>query len=186
MDSPSKPSQRFSKKNAREENKNGSSSRESLHLKGNNTNTYVLKRKSAKSNTSDITKSATMDTQKHTYSLRNGRKREKVRLADRKHSHIYIEKNLSYSPSMVKGVGKNSHTPSLLIRNNLKNIDKVSPYNHNSKTRNLYNGNYSISGSNFPFRNIGRKEPGILDGSIIKTTKNHSSGMFLSTQYSGS
>jgi len=54
-----------------------------------------------------------------------------------KYSHMYIEKNLSYSPSMMSGLGKNSHTPSLLIRNNLKNIDKVSPYNHNSKTRNI-------------------------------------------------
>lgn len=57
---------------------------------------------------------------------------------------MYIEKNLSYSPSNVKGLVNNSLTPSLLIRNNLRNIDKVSPYNHNSKTRNIYAHNYVI------------------------------------------
>ena len=134
--------------NVDEESKNGSLNRELLHLKGNNAKNYVMKRKMTKSNTSDSVKSSTMDGKKVVYSLRDTKKRKKVHLADRKHSHIYIERNFSYSPSMVKGAGKNSQTPSLLIRNNLRNIDKVTPYNH-PKTRNLYNGKYSISGSKF-------------------------------------
>uniref|UniRef100_A0A7S3KML6 Uncharacterized protein n=1 Tax=Euplotes crassus TaxID=5936 RepID=A0A7S3KML6_EUPCR len=143
-----KPSQRFAKNNLKEEYKNNhSSSGESLLLKGNNANSYMIKRKINKSNLMDNSKNSTMENPKQKYTLRNGRKREKARLADRKHSNIYIEKNLSYSPSMIRGIGKSSHTPSLLIRNNLKNIDKVSPYKHTSKNRHLYNGNYSIINS---------------------------------------
>lgn len=143
-----KPSQRFAKNNSKEEFKNNhSSSGESLLLKGNNANSYMIKRKINKSSLMDNSKNSTMENPKHKYTLRNGRKREKARLADRKHSNILIEKNLSYSPSMIRGIGKSSHTPSLLIRNNLKNIDKVSPYKHTSKNRHLYNGNYSIINS---------------------------------------
>ena len=43
---------------------------------------------------------------------------------------------MSYTPSVLSG-SKNSHTPSLLIRNNLHNIDKISPYNYNSKHKKL-------------------------------------------------
>ena len=45
---------------------------------------------------------------------------------------------------MANSLNKNSHTPSLLIRNNLRNIDKVSPYNYNSKSRNIYVNKYNV------------------------------------------
>lgn len=58
---------------------------------------------------------------------------------------MYIEKNLSYSPSMIGSIGKNSHTPSLLIRNNQNNIENISPYNYSNKSRNVYNKYTGVS-----------------------------------------
>lgn len=123
------------------------SQKDKLKILSNNSSSLALKKKTARSNSTENTNDISMEQNLNTINLRNGRKKERTRLGDKKHSHMYIEKNLSYSPSMIGEITKNSQTPSLLIRNNLRNIDKVSPYQYN-KSRNLYPNKYTVLNSN--------------------------------------
>lgn len=145
----SRPSERFTKINANEEYSNfRSSNNQSLKPSGNNANYYILKKKTARSNSNENLHDLSVDQIRDRMINADERRKERLRIGDKKHSHIYIDKNLSYSPSMINSLSKNSHTPSLLIRNNLRNIDKVSPYNYNSKSRNVYTHKYNLLSSN--------------------------------------
>jgi hypothetical protein len=145
----SRPSERFTKMTTNEEYSNiGSINSQSLKPIGNNSNNYILKKKSTRSNSKENMLDLSVDQIRDRMINGNERRKERLRIGDKKHSHIYIDKNLSYSPSMANSLSKNSHTPSLLIRNNLRNIDKVSPYNYNSKSRNIYSHKYNLLNSN--------------------------------------
>lgn len=124
------------------------------------------KKKTERSNSTEQTNDATIDQSKNTITLRNSRKKESS-VIDKKHSRMYIEKNLSYSPSMISNIGKNSHTPSLLIRNNQNNIENLSPYNYSNKSRNMYNKYTGVS-SNTSVGNKALKEEEYLNYSPYK------------------
>jgi hypothetical protein len=84
----SRPSERFSKMSSNEEYSNiGSSNNQNLKAVGNNANNYILK-KTARSNSTENTIESSIDQ----INIKNGRKKDKLRLADKKHSHIYIDK----------------------------------------------------------------------------------------------
>lgn len=79
----SKPSERFSNANSREEYSNlGNLSQEKLSLKGNNVNNYIMKKKTARSNSTENTNN-TMEHSKNIITLRNGRKKERTRIGDK-------------------------------------------------------------------------------------------------------
>lgn len=143
-----KPSERFSKANAAEEYNNLSNANgDKIKILGVNSNNYSLKKSARSSSTENQKAEVSIDPVTDTVTIRQGRKKER-RIGDKKHSHMYIEKNLSYSPSVAGSLGKNSQTPSLLIRNNLRHIDKVAPYAYSNKSRNVYNSKYNILNSN--------------------------------------
>lgn len=137
---------------------------------------YIIK-KSARSNSTENHKpDISIGQNADTDTIRNGRKKERSRIGDKKYSHMYIDKNLSYSPSIINAMSKNSQTPSLLIRNNLRHIDKVTPYPYNNKSRNLYTRKYNILNSNHSASNR-VNEQDYLEYSpykkyVIKTNKN--------------
>jgi hypothetical protein len=107
----------------------------------------VLKKKSERGTSNEKLNEPSDNQTKQTLVLKTVKRKNRDKFIDKKHSHIYIEKNLSYSPSVVNGLGKSSHTPSLIIRNNLRNVDKISPYNYN-KSRNPYSNKYTNLSSN--------------------------------------
>jgi len=79
----SKPSERFSNANSREEYSNlGNLSQEKLSLKGNNVNNYIMKKKTARSYSTENTNN-TMEHSKNIITLRNGRKKERTRIGDK-------------------------------------------------------------------------------------------------------